>query len=263
MASIHRGAISFGLVHIPIQLYKTTVNNDISFHQLSKTTHERIHYKKYCANCTKELSAKDIVKGYEYEKDQYIIMSDDELDALKTPQDRTIHILHFTKLEDIHDIFYEKNYYAIPEPRAEKAYELLRKAMASLKVVAIAKTVIKTKETLLILTPMEQGILVKTLFYEDEIVTPPFDIIQPKLKKAEVDMAKQLIQTMIQPYDATLYHDEYQKRLKEAIMNKIQGKQIVTSTYIPSNQSILDLMDALTQSLANTQKTRKKRIQHS
>ncbi len=262
MAVTHKGAISFGLVHIPIQLYKTTTNNDISFHQLSKETHERIRYKKYCANCSKELTTKDIVKGYEYEKDKYVIMSEDELDAMKTPQDRTIHILQFTKLDDIHDIYYEKNYYAIPEQRAEKAYELLRKAMVSLKVVAIAKTVMKTKETLLVLSPMEHGILVKTLFYEDEIIPQPFDITKPKINKTELDMAKQLIQTMIQPYDATLYHDEYQERLKEAIERKIQGEQIIEPSHIPSDQSVLDLMDALKQSLMKNKKPRRKRIRH-
>lgn len=108
-----------------------------------------MRYKKYCPNCEKELKSADIVKGYQYEKDKYVIMTDDEIDELKVEKDRTINILHFTNLENDDDIYYEKNYYAIPEKHAEKAYELLYEAMRKQGVVAIAKTVIGTKETLL------------------------------------------------------------------------------------------------------------------
>ena len=129
MAVAHKGAISFGLVHIPIQLYRTTQDTAISFNQLCKDTHERVKYKKYCPNCDKELKSEDIVKGYQYEKDKYVIMTNDEIEKLKVEKDRTIQIQHFTSLANINDLYYEKNYYAVPEKHAEKAYELLRKAM--------------------------------------------------------------------------------------------------------------------------------------
>lgn len=266
MAIAHKGAISFGLVHIPIQLFRTTQDNEISFNQLCKDTKERVKYKKYCPNCEKELKPVDIVKGYQYEKDKYVIMTNEEIEELKVEKDRTISILHFTKLADVDAIYYEKNYYAIPEKHAEKAYELLLKAMRKQGVVAIAKTVIGTKETLLALCPEEEGILVKTLFYKDEIASLPKDILHPKVQKAEQEMAEQLIKSMTSPYDPDKYYDTFQEKLKDAIEAKINGNEVVHSTSSQSkNDSPIDLMEALKQSVANTKKptkARKKSIRH-
>lgn len=264
MAATHKGAISFGLVHIPIQLYKTTRDVDISFHQLCKKTHERVHYKKYCGHCNNELKPTDIVKGYEYEKDAYVILSNEEIDALKAEKDRTITILQFTDLEDIDTIYYEKNYYAIPEKHAEKAYELLRDAMSSLQVVAIAKTVIGTKETLVALCPQGDGILVKTLFYEEEIVDNPMTFVHPKLVKVEKDMAKQLIQSMSKPFDPSQYHDEFQERLRSVIEEKIHGQQIVVASDHPKRITTpIDLMEALQLSLSESKpKSRRRSVRH-
>lgn len=263
MAVAHKGAISFGLVHIPVQLYKTTQNNDISFNQLCKDTKERIRYRKFCPSCKKEVKSADIVKGYQYEKDKYVIMSDEELEAIKTDKDRTIHILQFTQLESIDDIYYEKNYYAIPDKGAEKAYELLRNAMSAQKVVAIAKTVMHTKETLLALCPKEDGILIKTLFYKDEIAVKPKDIIKPKTQKEELTMAKQLIKSMSKPYDPEAFHDEYQERLYELIMDKVEGNEVVYSdNEKASTKTPLDLMDALKKSIVAAEKGKSKRVRH-
>lgn len=266
MAIAHKGAISFGLVHIPIQLFRTTQDNEISFNQLCKDTKERVKYKKYCPNCEKELKPVDIVKGYQYEKDKYVVMTNEEIEELKVEKDRTISILHFTKLADVDAIYYEKNYYAIPEKHAEKAYELLLKAMRKQGVVAIAKTVIGTKETLLALCPEEEGILVKTLFYKDEIASLPKDILHPKVQKAEQEMAEQLIKSMTSPYDPDKYYDTFQEKLKDAIEAKINGNEVIHSTSSQSkNDSPIDLMEALKQSVANTKKptkARKKSIRH-
>lgn len=264
MAVAHKGAISFGLVHIPIQMYRTTRDVDISFNQLCKDSHERVHYKKYCGHCDKELKSSDIVKGYQYEKGKYVIMENDEIEALKAEKDRTITILQFTKLADVDDIFYEKNYYAVPEKHAEKAYELLRKAMADLAVVAIAKTVIGTKETLLALCPQEDGILVKTLFYEEEIAENPKSIAKPKLVKAESDMAKQLVQSMSKDFDPSQYHDEFQERLRSAIEEKINGQHIVHASDRKADTTTpVDLMEALQQSLTQMKpKGRRRSVKH-
>lgn len=264
MAVAHKGAISFGLVHIPIQMFRTTQDTDISFNQLCKDTKERVKYKKYCPNCDKELKSNDIVKGYQYEKDKYVVMTNEEIDELKVEKDRTIHILHFAKLADIDDLYYEKNYYAVPEKHAEKAYELLLTCMAQLEVVAIAKTVIGTKETLLALCPEEEGILVKTLFYEDEIAENPKTLSHPKLTKAESDMAKQLINSMMKDFEPEEYHDEFQERLKQAIEEKINGNQIVHGSDQKADTiTPIDLMDALQQSLSQKKpKAKRKGVRH-
>lgn len=251
MAVAHKGSISMGMVLIPVGLYKTTVNNDIHFNQLEKESKARIKYKKYCSHCGKEVEAKDIIKGYEYEKDKYVVMTDDELERIKTKKDKTIHILQFAKMAEVNMIYYEKDYYAIPEAGAEKAYELLRQALLAEKKVAIAKSVMGTNEKLLVLYPLKDGMIVKTLFYNDEIAAVPKQVPKMKLGEQELEMARMLIQNMTQPFDAEQYQDEYQARLRDAIMKKIQGQEIVTvDASAPDN--VIDLMEALKKSLEQT-----------
>lgn len=251
MAVAHKGSISMGLVLIPICMYKTTTDNDIHFNQLDKESKARIRYKKYCSHCNKEVTSTDIIKGYEYEKDKYVIMTEEEMEKIKNTRDKTIHIIQFAKLSEIDQLYYEKNYYGIPDTGAEKAFELLRQSLLAQKKVAIAKTVIGTRENLIVLYPTKDGMIVKTLFYNDEIVETPKQIPKMKLDENELNMAKMLIDNMTKPFDANNFKDEYQLRLREAIMKKIQGKEIVSAdTEQPNN--VIDLMEALQKSLAIT-----------
>lgn len=253
MAVAHKGSISMGMVLIPVGLYKTTVDNDIHFNQLEKESKARIKYKKYCSHCGKEVKAEDIIRGYEYEKDKYVVMTDDELERIKTKKDKTIHILQFAKMSEVNMIYYEQDYYAIPETGAEKAFELLRQSLLLEKKVAIAKTVMGTNEKLLVLYPLKDGMIVKTLFYNDEIAAVPKQVLRMKLSEQELEMARMLIQNMTQPFDAEAYRDEYQARLRDAIMQKIQGQEIVTAdTSGPDN--VIDLMEALQKSLKQAKK---------
>ena len=173
MAVSHRGAISFGLVHIPVGLYTATQDNDIHFNQLCREDGSRVKYKKVCASCGKEISSKDIVKGFEYDKDKFVIMTDEDFEKAKSEKDKTIHILHFTDLNSIRPIYYDKTYHAVPEAGGDKAFELLRKAMKDENKVAIAKTVMGTKEKLLTLIPTDDGILIETMFFADEVKQAP------------------------------------------------------------------------------------------
>lgn len=251
MAVAHKGSISMGLVLIPVGLYKTTVDNDIHFNQLCRESKQRIQYKKYCRHCDTEVTSDDIIKGYEYEKGKYVIMTNEELEKLKTKKDKTIHILQFAKISEVNMIYFEKDYYAVPDSGAEKAYELLRQSLLAEKKVAIAKTVMGTNEKLLVLYPTKNGIIVKTLFYEDEIASMPKSVPKMKLDENELNMAKLLIQNMTKPFEAAAYRDEYQARLREAIMKKIQGQEIVAvDSGEPSN--VIDLMEALQKSLELT-----------
>jgi Uncharacterized conserved protein len=174
------------------------------------------------------------------------------MEKIKTKKDKTIHIIQFVNLVEIDQIYYERNYYAIPETGAEKAFELLRNAMLSEQKVALAKTVIGTKENLIVLYPTENGIVAKTLFYQDEIVTVPKQVTHTELNEGEVTMAKTLVNSMTKPFDASQYKDEYQERLRDAIMQKIHGEDIVAvDTSAPSN--VIDLMEALQRTLAMSQ----------
>lgn len=253
MAVAHKGSISMGLVLIPIGMYKTSQDNDIHFNQLDKESKARIKYKKYCSHCGKEVSSSDIIKGYEYEKNKYVVMTDEELERIKTKKDKTIHILQFAKMSEVNMIYYEKDYYAVPDAGAEKAYELLRQSLLFQKKVAIAKTVMGTNEKLLVLYPTKDGIIVKTLYYYDEIVAMPKSVPKMKLDENELNMAKMLIENMTRPFVAEEFQDEYQARLREAIMKKIQGQEIVAvDTSGPSN--VIDLMEALQKSLELSKK---------
>lgn len=253
MAVAHKGSISMGLVLIPIGMYKSTIDNDIHFNQLEKESKARIRYKKYCSHCGKEVTAQDIVKGYEYEKDKYVIMTEEDLEKIKTKKDKTIHIIQFAKISEVDMIYYEKDYYAIPDAGAEKAFELLRQALLAQKKVAIAKSVMGTNEKLLVLFPTKEGMIVKTLYYHDEIAAVPKQIPKMQLEKNELDMAKLLIENMTKPFVAAEFHDEYQARLREAIMKKIQGQEIVTADQGTEGGNIINLMDALEKSLELTQ----------
>jgi len=251
----HKSAISVGLLYIPVSMQKATRDISISFNQLTKDTHERIHYKKYCPTCSKEVPAGNIIKGYEYEKGKYVVIDNDELEKIKTKKDKTIHIEHFTSLAEINPIYYEKNYYLIPDAGAEKAYELLRQAMLSQKEAAVAKTVIGTTEQLLILYPTKEIIIAKTMFYQEEIQDIPKSSIKITVDKSELEMAKTMISAMAKPFDVSAYHDEYQARLREAIEKKIRGQEIVNiDNGAPNN--IINLMDAIkgTIELANSNK---------
>ncbi len=230
MAVSHRGAISFGLVYIPVGLYTATQDNDIHFNQLCREDGSRVKYKKVCTSCGKEISSKDIVKGFEYDKDKFVIMTDEDFEKAKSEKDKTIHILHFTDLNSIRPIYYDKTYHAVPEAGGDKAFELLRKAMKDENKVAVAKTVMGTKEKLLTLIPTDDGILIETMFFADEVKQVPKEPAHPELNEAELTMAKTLINTMVKDFEPSLYKDEYQFKLREIIEQKIAGKDIVAST---------------------------------
>ncbi len=195
----------------------------------------------------------DIIKGYEYEKGKYVVMTDEDLEKIKTKKDKTIHIIQFARMAEVNMIYYEKDYYAVPDTGAEKAYELLRQALLSQKKVAIAKTVMGTNEKLLVLYPTREGIIVKTLFYYDEIAAMPKTVQKMKLDENELNMAKMLIENMTKPFVAEEYQDEYQARLREAIMKKIQGQDIVAVDTAASS-NVIDLMEALKKSLELSEK---------
>ena len=248
MAATHKGGISFGLVYIPVALHTATQDNDVRFNQLCKDDLSRVKYKKICASCGKEVSSGDIVKGFQYEEDKYVVVTDEDFEKIKTEKDRSIQILHFSDLSSVRPIYYDKTYHAVPEKGGEKAFELLRRAMLDEQKIAIGKTVMGNSETLLAIIPTEEGMLIEKMFYLDEIKEIPKEFARPEIDEAELNMAKQLIQSMDKAFDPSLYHDEYQERLRELIHTKIAGKEVVQAKDdTPDN--IINLMDALKASI--------------
>lgn len=176
-------------------------------------------------------------------------LTDDDFEKVKSEKDKTIHILHFTDLQNIRPIYYDKTYHAVPEQGGDKAFELLRRAMKEENKVAVAKTVMGTKEKLLALIPTEDGILVETLLFAEEVKETPKELGHPQVQEAELTMAKTLINAMVQPFRPEQYQDEYKAKLWEIINKKIQGKEI-TAPAENIQVNVIDIMEALKQSLA-------------
>lgn len=256
MAVAHKGAISFGLVHVPVALYTATQDNDIRFNQLCKEDLSRVRYKKVCAGCGREIGPGDIVKGFEYDKGRYVVVTDEDFEKIKTEKDRAIQILHFTDLASIRPIYYDKTYHVLPEAGGEKAFELLRRAMREQGKVALGKTVMGSKETLLALLPTAEGLLLETLFFSDEIKDAPKELPHPALTDQELQMAKTLIAAMDRPFEPALYHDEYQQRLRALIQQKIAGKEVAAPEGAGEPGNVIDLMEALQASIDAAQASR-------
>ncbi|OCN00235.1 Ku protein [Clostridium sp. W14A] len=249
MAVAHKSVISFGLVAIPIAMYTATQDNDIHFNQLHKEDNSRIRYKKTCAHCGKEIGPGDIVKGYEYDKDHYVVVTDEEIEKIKTEKEKSIQILHFAQLNQISPVYYDKTYQIIPQPGGEKAFELLRRALMDEQKIAIGKAVFGTRDTLMAMIPREDGMLISTMFYEDEVKALPKSYNRPQVAEQELKMAQALIDTMDTPFQPSEYHDEYQVKLKELIEKKIGGQEIVAAKEEKEGGNVIDLMEALKASL--------------
>lgn len=248
-----KSVITFGMVAIPIGMSTTTQDNDIHFNQLHKEDNSRIRYKKTCAHCGKEIKGEDIVKGYEYDEDKYVVITEDEIEKIKTEKEKSIQILHFAQLNQISPVYYEKTYQAIPEAGGEKAFELLRSALMAEQKIAIGKTVMGTKDTLMAIIPREDGILISTMFYADDIKALQKQYTKPEVSEQELNMAKILINSMDTPFDPSKYKDEYQERLRALIETKISGKEIVAAEP-ESPGKVIDLMEALKASVEKAKK---------
>lgn len=248
-----KSVITFGMVAIPIAMYTATQDNDIHFNQLHKEDHSRIRYKKTCAHCGKEVKTEDIVKGFAYDDDKYVVVTDDEIEKIKTEKEKSIQILHFAQLNQISPVYYDKTYQAAPEAGGEKAFELLRSALMAEQKIAIGKAVMGTKDTLMAIIPREDGILISTMFYADDIKELQKPYTKPEVSEAELNMAKLLINSMDTPFDPSQYKDEYQIKLRELIETKISGKEVV-ATEPESSGKVFDLMEALKASVEKAKK---------
>ncbi|MGI6123906.1 MAG: Ku protein [Acetivibrionales bacterium] len=251
-----KSVITFGMVAIPIAMYTATQDNDIHFNQLHKEDNSRIRYKKTCGHCGKEIKAEDIVKGYEYDDGKYVVVTDEEIEKIKTEKEKSIQILHFAQLNQISPVYYNRTYQAAPEAGGEKAFELLRSSLMSEQKIAIGKAVMGTKDTLMAIIPREDGMIIATMFYADDIKELQKQYSKPKVSEQEMNMAKLLINSMDTPFDATKYKDEYQEKLRELIETKISGKEIVATKEDNTNK-VIDLMEALK---ASVEKAKKEKV---
>lgn len=250
--------ISFGLVAIPVALYTATQDNDIHFNQLHKEDGQRVKYKKTCSHCGKEVTSDDIIKGYQVDSEHYVTVSEEELDAIKTEKEKSIQILHFANLNQISPIYYDKSYHVVPQAGGDKAFELLRQALMQEQKIAIGKTVMGTHETLMSIIPREDGILISTMHFEDEVRSIPKSYDKPAISEQELGMAVTLINSMDTPFSPASYKDEYQVKLRELVESKLNGNQIVAAKTQEDTGNIIDLMEALEKSIQGNSKAPKR-----
>lgn len=237
--------ISFGLVYIPIKLVVAAKDNDVGFNMIDSKSGSRIKYVKTNENGEK-VENSDIVKGYEYEENKYVIFTDEDFEKLKTPKDKNIEIQCFVSVDEIEPVYYNKPYYVVPTG-AEKAFNVLVKAMQDTGKAAIAKTVLGTKETLIAIRSIGGALMLNTLYFHDEIQVCPYKNSDTMGGK-ELELAKSIIFGMEEHFEPDNYNDEYRDRLLQAIKAKIDGQEISVPKE-PVGKGISDLMEALQRSL--------------
>ena len=253
--SIWSGAISFGLVNVPVKLYSAVNRKTVRFHQLHEKTGGRIKQKRVDAKTDEEVPYEEIVKGYEIGDDRYVVVTPEELESLDPEKTRTIDILDFVDLDEIDPIFYDHPYYLAPAAGADKPYNLLREAMERAGKVAIAKVVIRSKESLVAIRASDRLLTMSTMLFSDEVVSPesidelPDDEKAAKVTKREVEMAEQLIGSLTAEFEPTKYRDEYRERVLDLIERKAEGEEITIQAPAEEPAKVPDLMAALEASI--------------
>src|SRR5436305_6161951 len=253
--AIWSGAISFGLVNVPVKLFSATSPKSVRFHQLSGKTGARIRQKRVDPSTDEEVSYDDIVKGYEITPDRYVTISPDELEALDPKATRTVDIEEFVDLAEIDPIYYDHNYYLAPTTGGAKAYGLLLDAMREAGKVGIGKVVLRSKQQLCALRPTGDVLTLTTMLFGDEVLAPDrLDELEAvgdaEATQRELSMAQQLIKSLSAEFDPTRYRDEYRERVLDLIERKAAGEEIAVQPEAEEPAVAPDLMAALEASLA-------------
>ena len=261
--SIWTGALSFGLVNVPVGLYSATEDRSIRFNQFAAGTSDRIKYRRVNERTGDEVEFADIVKGYDTGDGEYVVVTPDELDAVESGPSKTIELLDFVDLEQIDPIYFQKAYYLAPQGKGSPhAYALLREAMRDTKKVGIAQFVMRGKQYLVAIRAVEEALVLETLYFADEIRNPVEEIetlpVDASFKPRELAAAKMLIESMEAKWDPDQYHDTYRERVEELIESKRQGGTIKTEHTEVTPTKVVDLLDALKASVDSAQKGRRK-----
>ena len=253
--SIGSGAISFGLVSIPVKLYVATSSQAPSFHLLHAKCGNRIRQQRVCPVDDEVVEREQLVKGYEFAKDQYVRVTDDELKALEGEASEAIEISEFVPLSKVDPIYFERSYYLGPDKGGEKAYRLLTDTMTQVGKVALAKFVMRGKENLVIVRAAQKGLMMHTMYFANEVRS--FDEIpkgeSAKITGAETSLAIRLIDELSNDeFEPEKYHDEYSERVLKLVNEKAEGKEITLAQPVAQRGQVIDLMAALKESLEKT-----------
>jgi len=258
MRAIWKGHISFALVTIPISLFSATKRNELSFHYLHKKDMSPVSYKRFCDTEDVEVPWDEITRGYEYEKDQYIEITDEDIERADVELTKTIQIMEFVKEEEIDPVYFDKPYYLEPQKGGERAYALMRDALAQSKRVGIAKVVMKTKEHLAAVKAVGDMITLQTMRFAHEIVdSGELNLPKTEISRKEMDLANTLIDSMTDRFVPSKYKDDYYEKVMEVVQNKIAGvAPVAPAVAAKTPGKVVDLMEILKQSLNETKKAK-------
>jgi DNA end-binding protein Ku len=252
--AIWSGAISFGMVNIPVKLVGATESKDISFNLLHATCGTRLKQVRWCPTDEVEVPWNETVRGYEYTKGEYVTLTDEDFEKLPLPSRHTIDLSAFVSESEIDPVYYERSYYLEPDERGEKPYALLLKALEKKGLAALATITIRKKEQLCAIRPRNGIILLETLYYPDEIrQAPATDLERAKVTERELDMAFTLIELLRKPFEPEEYRDHYREALAQLIEAKLEGHEVVTAP-AGRDTKVIDLADALRRSVEQARK---------
>jgi DNA end-binding protein Ku len=253
-SSVWKGHLTFGLVSFPVRLFSAARGETISFNLLHKQDHSRIKQVIYCQAEDKAIPRSELVKGYEYEKDHYVEVDDEEIKKVAPKTARVMELLEFVKAEQVDPIYLESSYYMAPDEGGEKPYALLFQALRETKYFGIAKVAMHNREHIVILRPNGKGVVLHTMFYADEIrQVDEFRTDTSQVKEKELALAKMLIDSLTAEFEPQKYQDTYRTNLQAMIQAKLEGQQVV-ATPTPHIAPVIDIMEALKKSLAEQKK---------
>lgn len=251
MRPLWKGAVSFGLVYVPVKMYSATEKKDVRFNYLHDKCKTPVQYRRYCPYCDVEVSPDELVKGYQYEKGKYVVIKDEELENLPGEGTKSIDIMDFVDLSDIDPVYYDRPYYLAPGDGGEKVYELLKRAMAETSKVAIARVIIRSKESLAALRVTDNVVVMSTMHYPYEVRdSRQLQELNYKvnLHDNEVKMAVNLIESLSSDFEPQKYTNQYREALMETIQAKIAGEEVEVPAR-PDTEKVVDLMSALKASI--------------
>ncbi|HWX55576.1 MAG TPA: Ku protein [Verrucomicrobiae bacterium] len=254
-STVWKGHLTFGLLSLPVKLYSAARGESVSFNQLHKTDHSRVRQVLYCQSEDKPIQRSEIVKGYEYEKDKYVVVDDEDIKKVAPRTAKTMEIQEFVKSDEVDPIFFESSYYLAPDEAGEKPYALLFEALRKTGCVGVAKIAMHNREHIVILRPGPQGLMLHTMYYRDEIrQVDEFRTDLSLVKEKELALAQTLIESLLATFEPEKYKDEYRENLMAMIEAKVQGKQIVETAAPQHRAQVIDIMEALKMSLAEAKK---------
>src|SRR5450755_5010405 len=254
-APVWSGYLTFGLISMPVRLFSGARSSSISFHMLHRDDLQRVKQQLYCPADNRVVERSEIVKGYEYRKDEYVVIEPEEIKKIEPQTAKTMEILEFVKAGDVDPVYFESSYYMMPEEAGRRPYALLTKALEESEYVAIAKLTMHNREYTVFLRPHKGGMMLHTMYYAEEVrEVESFGAPDVEIKDAELKVAHQLIDALADEWDPEKYHDTFQENLKKMIQTKLEGGKIAEVEKPKKMAPVVDLMAALKESLAQTKK---------